>query len=503
MDAAAAAGVRTTHLFETHPHNDFISGSHELAARSGAQIVASAEAELIKRGATSMLKPRSAISARPAAANGIRPGLQANWPQFVLLVLINTFVGGMVGLERTVVPLIGSEQFRLASTTLVMSFIISFGVIKACANLISGPLADTWGRKHILVLGWLFGLPVPVLIMIAPSWSWIVAANALLGINQGFAWSMTVTMKIDLVGPMRRGLAMGLNEAAGYGAVGLTALATGYIAAIYGLRPQPFYLGVAYAFLGLALSLFLVRETRGYALHEARQGAIAHGKAFTQQWHTEKLSFGHIFALTSWRERTLLGASQAGLVNNLNDGMSWGIFPLFFAAHGVSLEGIGIIKAVYPVTWGIGQLLTGYLSDRWGRKGLIVWGMWLQALALLAIGGGIGASPFSPLAIGVAGSLVLGAGTAMVYPALLAAVSDVAHPAWRARSLSVYRFWRDLGYAIGALAAGLIADTFGLRWAIVAVGMLTFCSGTIAQRTMRETRVSTDARHDLDTLSQA
>lgn len=429
------------------------------------------------------------LSPRIGPSETVRLGLRANWPQFALLVLINAFVGGMVGLERTVVPLIGVDEFRVASTTLVTSFIISFGIVKAGANLVSGHLADGWGRKRVLVLGWLIGLPVPFLIMLAPSWGWIVAANILLGINQGLAWSMTVVMKIDLVGPARRGLAMGLNEAAGYGAVGLTALATGYLAAISGLRPQPFYLGVAYALLGLTLSLALVRETRGHALHEARR-AVAQGAAgaAAEPAGDPRLGFCQVFALTTWRDRVLFGVSQAGLVNNLNDGMSWGIFPLFFAAHAVDIEGIGLIKAVYPVTWGIGQLVTGYLSDRWGRKGLIVWGMWMQALALAGIGLGVDALGLPPLGVGVAGSLLLGAGTAMVYPALLAAVGDVADPAWRARSLSVYRFWRDLGYALGALTAGLIADMFGLVWAILVVAALTFLSGLVALRFVRETR---------------
>jgi MFS family permease len=421
------------------------------------------------------------------ATGSVRLGLRANWPQFALLVLVNAFVGGMVGLERTVVPLIGAEEFQLASTTLVTSFIVSFGIVKACANLVAGQLADMYGRKRVLVLGWLVGLPVPFLIMLAPSWDWIVAANALLGINQGLAWSMTVLMKIDLVGPSRRGLAMGLNEAAGYGAVGLTALATGYLAALYGLRPQPFYLGVVYAVLGLALSLLWVRETRDHALHEARQAAAASAEARpAEPAAPAQLGFRQVFWLTSWRQRTLFAVSQAGLVNNLNDGMSWGIFPLFFAAHAVGLEGIGLIKAIYPVVWGVGQLVTGYLSDRWGRKGLIVGGMWVQALALAIIGWGVGLLGLPPLAVGVAGSVLLGAGTAMVYPALLAAVGDTAHPAWRARALSVYRFWRDMGYAVGALASGLIADALGLTWAIVAVAGLTLLSGIVAQRAMQE-----------------
>jgi MFS family permease len=397
-------------------------------------------------------------------------GLRANWQQFSLLVLINAFVGGMVGIERTVVPLIGAEEFRLASTSLIVSFIVSFGVVKACANLVSGQLADTWGRKRVLVLGWLVGLPVPFMIMWAPHWGWVVAANALLGINQGFAWSMTVIMKIDLVGPKSRGLAVGLNEFAGYLAVGVTAFLTGYIAQRYGLRPAPIYLGVAYAIFGAALSILLVRDTRGHVQLEVKNSQQAAASA----------GFWEIFARTSFGDRNLFAASQAGLVNNLNDGMSWGIFPLFFAAFGLGVERIGILKAVYPATWGILQVATGPLSDRWGRKGLIVAGMWVQAAGLFLT------ALTRHFEYWLVGSLLLGIGTAMVYPSLIAAVSDASHPTWRARSLSVYRFWRDLGYAIGALSAGIIADMFGMAWAIGAIAALTFASGAVVAVLMRE-----------------
>jgi len=407
---------------------------------------------------------------QPVRSSGVTLGLRANWRQFTLLVLINAFVGGMVGLERTVVPLIGSEEFRIASTTLVVSFIVSFGVIKACANLVSGQLADTWGRKRVLVLGWLFGLPVPFIIMWAPSWEWVVAANALLGINQGFAWSMTVIMKIDLVGPKSRGLAVGLNEFAGYLSVGVTAFLTGYIAAHYGLRPAPFYLGIGYAILGLGLSVLLVRDTRDHVRLESRGN----------EKPAEPVDFWKIFTLTSFGDRNLFAACQAGLVNNLNDGMSWGIFPLFFASFGLGVERIGILKAVYPATWGILQVGTGPLSDRWGRKGLIVVGMWVQAGGLF-----LTASTRS-FELWLFGSLMLGVGTAMVYPSLIAAVSDASHPTWRARSLSVYRFWRDLGYAIGALSAGLIADFFGFAWAIGSIAALTFISGVVVAILMHE-----------------
>jgi MFS family permease len=402
----------------------------------------------------------------------VRLGLKENWQQFALLILINAFVGGMVGIERTVVPLIGSKEFGIASTTLVVSFIVSFGVVKALANLVSGQLADRWGRKRVLVLGWLVGLPVPFMIVWAPSWGWIIAANALLGINQGLAWSMTVIMKIDLVGPKSRGLAVGLNEFAGYLAVGVTAFLTGYLASRYGLRPVPIYLGIGYAVLGFLLSIMLVRDTRDHVRLET---------AGTSKQSTT-MSFREIFLLTSFGNRNLFAASQAGLVNNLNDGMSWGIFPLFFTAFGLGVERIGILKAIYPATWGILQIATGPLSDRWGRKGLIVAGMWVQSAGL-----------FLTAATGqfewwLVGSLLLGLGTAMVYPSLIAAVSDASHPTWRARSLSVYRFWRDLGYAIGALSAGVIADIFGMAWAIGIIGAITFLSGTIVAAVMTSTR---------------
>ena len=399
-------------------------------------------------------------------------GLRANWRQFALLVLINAFVGGMIGIERTVVPLIGSEEFGIASTTVVVSFIVSFGVVKALANLVSGQLADSWGRKKVLVLGWLFGLPVPFIIAWAPAWEWIVAANMLLGINQGLAWSMTVIMKIDLVGPKSRGLAVGLNEFAGYLAVGITALLTGYVASIYGLRPAPIYLGIVYALLGTVLSVLLVRDTRDHVRVEV---------AGTNQ-QANAISFREVFALTSFRDRNLFAASQAGLVNNMNDGMSWGIFPLFFTAFGLGVERIGILKAVYPATWGILQIVTGPLSDRLGRKGLIVAGMWVQAAGLFLT------ALTRAFEWWLLGSLLLGIGTAMVYPSLIAAVSDASHPSWRARSLSVYRFWRDLGYAIGALSAGIIADFFGFAWAIGAIAALTFLSGAAVALLMQEHR---------------
>ena len=413
------------------------------------------------------------MSAAAAESPGaVRLGLAENWRQFSLLVLVNAFVGGMVGLERTVVPLVGAHEFHIASATLVTSFIVSFGVVKACANLVSGHLADVHGRKALLVAGWLVGLPTPFMIAWGPSWGWIVAANVLLGLNQGFAWSMTVIMKVDLVGPKSRGLAVGINECAGYVAVGLTALVTGYIAQRYGLRPAPFYLGIAYAVLGLGLSVLVVRDTRAHLALELAQHP---GPA-------ERVRFWEVFRRTSIGDRNLFAASQAGLVNNLNDGMSWGLFPLFFAGFGLSVGRIGVLKAVYPVAWGVLQTITGPLSDRWGRKGLIAAGMWVQAAGLILT------ALTRQFAWWLAASLLLGIGTAMVYPTLIASVSDASHPAWRARSLSVYRFWRDMGYAVGALASGVMADLYGPAVAIAAIGGLTFLSGAVVALAMRESR---------------
>ena len=399
-----------------------------------------------------------------------------NWQQFSLLVLINGFVGAMVGLERTVLPLLAEEEFGLASSTVVLSFLVSFGLVKAATNFFAGRLGDLYGRKPILVLGWVVGIPVPLMIMWAPSWAWVVAANVLLGMNQGLAWSTTVIMKIDLAGPRRRGLAMGLNEFAGYLAVALSALGTGYIAAAYGLRPEPFYLGLGFVALGLGLSLVFVRETRGHAALEAEQaegGPSPPGAAV--------LSTREIFAMVSWRHPALSSASHAGLVNNLNDGLAWGLFPLFFAASGLGVANIGVLSFVYPFTWGILQLWTGAWSDRVGRKWLIAGGMLIQAAALAAIamldgfGGWLGAS------------MLLGLGTAMVYPTLLASIADVAHPSWRGSAVGVYRLWRDSGYAVGGLMAGTLADLFGMRAAIMAVAVLTGLSGLVVAKRMPET----------------
>jgi len=401
----------------------------------------------------------------------LRLGLRANLAQFSLLVGVNALVGGMVGQERTVLPLLAERVFHLHAFTAALTFIVAFGAVKAATNFFAGTLSDRVGRKPVLVAGWLVGLPVPLLLIWAPTWGWIIFANVLLGVNQGLTWSTTVIMKIDLAGPERRGLAMGLNEAAGYGAVAATALATGYIAARAGLRPEPFFLGLAYAGLGLGLSVFFVRETQGHA----RQEATTHSSG------DASLSTRQVFVLTSFKERALSAVSQAGMVNNLNDGLAWGVFPLFFAAHGLSVARIGVLAALYPAVWGLGQLVTGALSDRWGRKWLIAAGMWTQAVAIGIIAASVG---FTPWAVG---AVLLGAGTAMVYPTLLAAVGDVAHPNWRASSVGVYRLWRDGGFAVGALLAGVIADWLGLAAAIWAVAVLTAVSGLIVALRMYET----------------
>jgi MFS family permease len=412
------------------------------------------------------------VAGVPAA---IRLGIRANIGQFALLVGVNALVGGMIGQERTVLPLLGHDTFHLEAFTAALTFILAFGVVKAATNLVAGTLADRCGRKPILIIGWLVGLPIPVLLIWAPSWAWIIVANVLLGMNQGLTWSTTVIMKIDLAGPARRGLAMGLNEAAGYGAVAATALATGFLAAHYGLRPAPFFLGVAFAGLGLGLSALFVRETRGHARDEA-------ARHIESSAHLGRdLSTRQVFVLTSFRERSLSAASQAGMVNNLNDGMAWGLFPLLFARGGLSVAAIGILVALYPAVWGMGQVATGALSDRLGRKWLIATGMWLQALAIAVIAATKG------FALWAIGSILLGLGTAMVYPTLLAAIGDVAHPRWRASSVGVYRFWRDAGFALGALLAGGIADLFGIAAAIWSVSLLTALSGVVVAARMYET----------------
>jgi MFS family permease len=404
----------------------------------------------------------------------LRLGLRENLGQFSLLVLVNAFVGAMVGLERSILPAVAEHEFHVAARAAILSFIVVFGLTKALTNYAAGRLSDRFGRKQVLVAGWCVAVPVPFVLMWAGSWEWIVAANVLLGVSQGLTWSTTVIMKIDLVGPKQRGLAMGLNEFSGYLAVAASALATGWIAAQYGLRPQPFYLGMGYVAAGGLLSWLAVRETRHHAQHEARQKPHAAAGGPSQ---------AEIFRRTSLTDPNLSSISQAGLVNNLNDGMAWGLFPLVFAAAGLSLERIGVLAAIYPAVWGVGQVFTGVLSDRLGRKWLIAWGMWVQAAG---IGLTAQASGFSAFA---AGGALLGLGTAMVYPTLLAAIGDVAHPSWRASAVGVYRLWRDLGYAIGALVAGVTADAFGLVAAIWLVAGLTFLSGVITAVRMNETLV--------------
>jgi MFS family permease len=400
-------------------------------------------------------------------------GVRANLAQFSLLVVVNAFVGAMVGMERSILPEIAEHEFHLAAHSAILSFIVVFGITKAITNYLAGRLSDAYGRKVILVAGWLVASPVPFLLMWAPTWSWVLFANVLLGISQGLTWSTTVIMKIDLAGAKNRGLAMGLNEFAGYFAVAASALATGWLAAHYGLRPQPFYLGVAFVALGLGLAALVVRETKDHASHESKlQGELPPEGMPSQR---------EVFWRTTLLDRNLSSISQAGLVNNLNDGMAWGLFPLFFAAGRMSLEQIGVLAAIYPATWGIAQLFTGAFSDRVGRKWLIAGGMWVQAvgIAFVILAGGFGGF--------AAGGGLLGIGTAMVYPTLLAAIGDVAHPSWRASSVGVYRLWRDLGYAIGAVVAGVTADALGLSPAMWLVSALTFGSGLLVALRMKET----------------
>ncbi len=410
-----------------------------------------------------------------AERRSVRLGLRENLAQFSLLVGVNALVGAMIGQERAVLPLIGVRVFHFHAYTAALTYIVAFGVMKALTNFVAGTLSDRTGRKPVLVAGWVVGLPIPFLLAFGPSWGWIVFANVLLGVNQGLTWSTTVIMKIDLVGPARRGLAMGLNEAAGYGALSLAALATGFVAAHAGLRPEPFFLGMVVVGLGLGFSAIFVRETHGHARLEATTHVDTSPEAHA------RLALQEVFWLTSVKERALSAASQAGLVNNLNDGLAWGIFPLLFARAGLSVGRIGVLAALYPAVWGLGQLVTGAWSDRVGRKWLIAAGMWVQALAIGLIAAVHG---FWPWALG---AVLLGIGTAMVYPTLLAAIGDVAHPNWRASSVGIYRLWRDGGFAIGALVAGVVADAFGLITAIWVVAGLTAVSGLVVAVRMYET----------------
>ena len=414
----------------------------------------------------------------PAANPTVPPalGLAANWRQFALLIAINAFVGGMVGMERTVLPLLAGEEFGVASKTAAISFVATFGAAKALANLFAGPLSEKFSRRRILIAGWLFGIPVPFVLILAPSWGWIIGANALLGLNQGLAWSMTVNMKVDLVGPSRRGLALGLNEAAGYLSVAAAAFATGVIADRYGLRPEPFYLGIVFAACGLGLSVLFVKDTLPHVVVETEQHDVE-----------ETTTLSAAFARTSWHDSRLFGISQAGFVNNMNDALAWGVFPLFFVSRGLSLQEVGILAAVYPLVWGALQMGTGWLSDTIGRSSLIIAGMLLQAAAISLVG--IGDS-FGPWLIAVA---LLGVGTAMVYPVLLAAIGDSVHPASRATYLGVYRFWRDAGAMIGALVAGVIADLLGFQSSIQVVAALTAASGVLAAVTLSKQKAKVSA----------
>lgn len=398
----------------------------------------------------------------------VKLGLRQNAAQFFLLVLINGFVGGMVGLERTILPQLAEEAFAVKATTALLSFIVVFGISKAFANYLMGSLANRFGRKKLLLFGWLVGLPVPFILLFAPSWAWIVFANLLLGINQGFAWSSTVIMKIDLVGERDRGLAMGLNEFAGYVSVAIFAFLTGYLASEYGVRPYPFYLGIGLAVGGFLLSLFFVRDTHQHVSSEAVNSPISRLK--------------NIFTETSWLNPRLGSVTQAGLVNNLNDGMMWGLLPILLAGKGFNLEEIGIIAGTYPAVWGLGQIVTGKLSDHYSKRWILTIGMLLQGLVLLAF---LWASSFSQYLLLAA---LLGGGTALVYPTFLAAIAAYTHPLDRAKSLGIFRFWRDMGYAIGAILTGLIADLAGIDWPVAFIGFLTLASGLVIYFRMIEKR---------------
>ena len=412
----------------------------------------------------------SAPSAAAVAAPASRLGLRENLGQFSLLLLINAFVGAMVGMERSILPLLAEHEFGIASRASILSFLLTFGIVKAFANAFAGGAADRWGRRRMLIAGWIAALPVPLLIIFAPSWSWVVAANVLLGVNQGLCWSAAIIMKVDLVGPRQRGLAIGLNESSGYLAVSAAALASGYLAARFGLRPEPFLLGLGAAVLGLLCSL-LVRDTRG---HAALESGTDDGRSRSRP------SPRAVFSRVTWTDRSLRAVSQAGLVNNLNDGVSWGLFPLFFAAHGATLEQTAQLVALYPAVWGVGQLFTGPLSDRLGRKPLMTGGMVLQGLALVATGAGRSTTVWS------AAMVCLGLGTALVYPTFLGAVSDHSQPSWRASAIGVYRLWRDLGYAFGAVLAGSAADRFGIPVSIELVGAATILSGLVVAASYTE-----------------
>ena len=393
-------------------------------------------------------------------------GLKENWKQFSLLVLINAFVGGMVGLERSILPQIAEAEFHIAAKTAILSFIVVFGITKALTNYFTGALANRLGRKNLLIIGWIIGIPVPLLLMFAPSWNWIIATNILLGINQGLTWSSTVVMKIDLVGEKNCGFAMGLNEFAGYIAVAVVGFATGWIASVYGLRPYPFYLGLFIVGAGLILSWLFVKDTKQHSEKESQVSSIPLLK--------------NIFKDTSWRNNNLGSVTQAGLINNLNDGMVWGLFPLLLSTRGFTLQEVGLITAIYPGVWGLGQLFTGKMADHFSKKLMLFWGMFLQGIALLLF---IRASSFIHYSIL---SALLGLGTAMVYPTFLASISENVHPQDRPKSIGTFRLWRDLGYAIGAILTGIISDAFNINTAVAFVGLLTIVSSFIIAIRMSE-----------------
>lgn len=401
----------------------------------------------------------------------IKLGLKENWKQFALLVIINAFVGGMVGLERAILPQIAEVEFHVAAKTAILSFIIVFGITKALTNYFTGALANKIGRKNLLTIGWLFGIPVPFILMFAPDWNWIIAANILLGINQGLTWSSTVVMKIDLVGEKQRGFAMGLNEFAGYLAVALVAFLTGWIAGNYGLRPYPFYIGIILSVLGLFTSWFLVQDTKH---HVAKESTVS-----------EQKNLNHVFWDTTWRDKTLGSVTQAGLINNLNDGMVWGIFPILLAQKDFNLEQIGVITATYPAVWGLGQLITGKMADIYNKKFLLFSGMLLQGIALVIMLWASTMLHFMLL------SILLGWGTAMVYPTFLATIAENTHPHDRAKSMGTFRLWRDLGYAIGAILTGIVADFVGIGSSILLVGIITIFSALVLQfRMPHKTRIT-------------
>ena len=392
-------------------------------------------------------------------ANNIKLGLKENWQQFTILVIVNAFVGGMVGLERSIFPQFAEIEFGVATTSAILSFIIAFGITKAIANYFTGRLANKFGRKNLLIFGWIIALPIPFILIYANHWNWVVVANVLLGISQGFTWSSTIVMKIDLVGEKNRGLAMGLNEFAGYFAVGIVAFLTGYIADNYGITPYPFYLGIGIAVIGLLSSILLVKDTRMFMHKESKTVK------------TEQLS--NVFIETSFKNKTLSSITQAGLVNNLNDGMIWGLLPMVLLSLNYSTENIGIIAAIYPTVWGLGQLFTGKMADHYSKKAMLFWGMLLQGVAIILIPYSEGFYELATI------SAILGLGTAIVYPTFLAAIADATSPNQRAESIGAFRLWRDLGYAIGAIVSGVTADVLGIEYAILLIGLITILSSLV------------------------